>query len=466
MNDKLTMATNKKIKDIERPSPTNAQSPFRYDELFFSVTDSKSHITFANDVFVRVSKYTDNEIIGQLHKLIRHPDMPRAVFKIFWDRLKANKPVAAYVKNLAKDGSFYWVMALAFPCDGGYLSIRLKPGGPLFEKVKQCYSETLAVEKQQESQAGKRKAMDLSQDHLLGLLQDEGFEDYEEFMWNALQIEMHHRQEKINQINNEDSEAPTSLLKLEPALRELVKSLKELKNIHEGLVEHSDYILKLARSIAFLSMNAQVGSAKLDQDDIALSVIAENMGAQSMKGERSLLGMKKNIHGLSELIGALNFDIVSATLQVEMTIDFWDEIKNENYKRHPDGIMADKVFDLLYDAFLPRLDTIAEGLGELPEYLTNLLGDIKNIERFLLALRLIHTSGKIEVARLNEKAGSFSNTFKELMEEINNAQSHLDELADLVNKHKSTGEMCEKMKVKIWKLTQRVNQQSAKTKMA
>ena len=116
-----------KIKDIKTPTPINQESPFKIEELFFSITDPKSNIVFANDVFVRISKYDE--------QVIRHPDMPRSVFYIFWEYLLANKPVAAYVKNMAKDGSYYWVMALAFPCKGGYLSIRLKPSSPLFKKV-------------------------------------------------------------------------------------------------------------------------------------------------------------------------------------------------------------------------------------------------------------------------------------------------------------------------------------------
>lgn len=459
------MAPKKKIKDVERPKATNAQSPFRYDELFFSITDPKSHITFANEVFVRVSRYPEQEIIGQLHKLIRHPDMPRAVFKIFWDRLKADKPVAAYVKNLAKDGSYYWVMALAFPCEGGYLSIRLKPGGPFFEKIKTYYEETLAVEKRQEKKVGKRKAMDLSEAHLMELLAEEGFDSYEEFMWNALQIEMHHRQTKMEESESAndrgEESAPSSLLELESILRELVGSLKHLKDIHEGLFEHSDYILKLARSISFLSMNAQIGSAKLDQDDVALSVIAENMGGQSKRGEKNLIEMKENIFGLSELIGKLNFDIVSSTLQVEMTILFLDEIKEGMYDEQYAEVSVDRVISLLYDAFKPRLHTIVDGLGELPVYLNNLLGDIKKVERFLLTLRLIHTSGKIEVARLDEKAGSFANTFKELIQEVQTAQDHLDELTYLVQEHTKTGEMCEQMQKDIGKLLQRVNADAA-----
>jgi aerotaxis receptor len=460
------MLTKKKIKDFTYPTPTSQKSAFRYDELFFSLTDKKSNITFANEVFVRVSKYSHDEIIGQLHKLIRHPDMPRAVFKIFWDHLKADKPVAAYVKNLAKDGSYYWVMALAFPCEGGYLSIRLKPGSPLFEKIKTCYAKTLAVEKNNESEVGKRKAMHCSEEHLIELLEEEGFENYEEFMWNALQVEMHHRETKVGssveQIDEQDAQqVPSTLQKLEPILRELVTSLKKLKKIHEGLVEHSDYILQLARSILFLSLNAQVGSAKLDQDDMALSVIAESIGDQSKDGEEKLVTMKNNIHKLSDLIGKLNFDIVSSKLQVEMTIDFFKEMNEGSYDDKTAEATPDKVLDILYEAFLPRLNTVADHLGLLPKYLNNLTKDINKIDRFLVALRMIHTSGKIEVARLNESAGSFTNTFKQLIEEVGIAQDHLDKLAGLVQKNKSTGEMGLRMKKDIEQLLKKVNHQAA-----
>lgn len=72
-----------KFKDINSPKPTSLESPFKYEELFFSVTDSKSVIKYANDTFIRISKYDTDEMIGQLHKIVRHPDMPRCVFNIF-----------------------------------------------------------------------------------------------------------------------------------------------------------------------------------------------------------------------------------------------------------------------------------------------------------------------------------------------------------------------------------------------
>ena len=440
--------TKPKIKDFEKAVPVNVESPFKFEELFFSVTDPKSTISYANEVFVRISKYEQEEVIGQLHKLVRHPDMPRAVFNIFWDYLDANKPVAAYVKNLAKDGTYYWVMALAFPCDGGYLSIRLKPGSDLFKTVEKLYGKTLQFEKKKEKQLGdKKKAMLEAQHYLLALLEEEGFADYEEFMWNALRKEMGYREDQISKEHSAENThtdkdiVPPELLKVETVLSELVLSLDNLKYIHGALMSHSEYILKLARSILLLSLNAQIGSSKLNQEDLSLSVVAEKMGEQSVEGEKSLVQMKESIQELSDLIGQLNFDIISSKLQVEMTIGFLKEIENSRYEDDASLIDAEKVKQLLYDAFVPRLSVIAKGIGQVPAYLRDLLNGVKEIERFLLVLRFIHITGKVEVARMNEDANSFSTTFQDLVQEIETAESHLRELNEVVSDNKETGIM-------------------------
>src|SRR4051812_39423368 len=94
------------------PSPPGStEQPFEVDELFFSATDRKGIITSGNSVFVRVSGYGRDELVGRAHNLVRHPDMPRAVFQVLWDYLEAGRPIAAYVKNLAKNGNPYWVVA-------------------------------------------------------------------------------------------------------------------------------------------------------------------------------------------------------------------------------------------------------------------------------------------------------------------------------------------------------------------
>ncbi len=95
---------------MHRPEPTNHEiilSPNRY---IVSKTDPKGIIEYGNDYFVEISGYSEAELIGQPHSLIRHPDMPKIVFKMMWERINRAQNIMAVVKNLAKDGSYYWVV--------------------------------------------------------------------------------------------------------------------------------------------------------------------------------------------------------------------------------------------------------------------------------------------------------------------------------------------------------------------
>lgn len=174
--------------------PTNLESQFELDELFFSTTDDKGLIKSGNDIFARVSKYPVDEIIGKPHSLVRHPDMPRCVFKLLWEKLHAGRPIAAYVKNLASDGSYYWVVALATPIPGGYLSVRLKPSSAYFQVVQAIYPELRALEKETGDRGeARREGMLLSEQRLNQVLQEEGFSDYDAFMRTFLREELKSR---------------------------------------------------------------------------------------------------------------------------------------------------------------------------------------------------------------------------------------------------------------------------------
>ncbi|HMO11052.1 MAG TPA: PAS domain-containing protein, partial [Actinotalea sp.] len=97
-----------------RPSsvmPTGVERTFGADEIIVSKTDPKGRITYANQVFLRVSGYREDEVVGQPHSIVRHPDMPRAVFALLWETIQAGREIFAYINNLAADGAHYWVFA-------------------------------------------------------------------------------------------------------------------------------------------------------------------------------------------------------------------------------------------------------------------------------------------------------------------------------------------------------------------
>jgi PAS domain S-box-containing protein len=93
-----------------RPQPINHEIKLNTKRYIVSKTDSKGIIEYGNDYFVEISGYKEAELIGQAHNIIRHPDMPKVVFKMMWDRIKKAQNIMAVVKNMAKDGSYYWVV--------------------------------------------------------------------------------------------------------------------------------------------------------------------------------------------------------------------------------------------------------------------------------------------------------------------------------------------------------------------
>jgi PAS domain S-box-containing protein len=114
-------------------TPTGQERTFSADELIVSKTDPRGVITYANDVFLRVSGYPAGEALGRPHNIIRHPDMPKAVFALLWETLAARQEMFAYINNLAADGAHYWVLAHVTPSYGrngdviGYHSSRRCP---------------------------------------------------------------------------------------------------------------------------------------------------------------------------------------------------------------------------------------------------------------------------------------------------------------------------------------------------
>ena len=131
---------------------SNVEVPFPEGRLIVSRTDLEGILTHANDAFVELSGYTRDELIGQPQYILRHPDMPKIAFKGLWDDMAARKKWHGYVKNLRKDGAYYWVYATAVPNirNGevvGYTSVRRKPSRTRINELIPVYAQWLADEK-------------------------------------------------------------------------------------------------------------------------------------------------------------------------------------------------------------------------------------------------------------------------------------------------------------------------------
>ena len=133
-------------------SPTQVEVFFDRQDFIVSKTDIKGRLTYANKHFCDIAGYREAEVIGQPHAIIRHPDMPRAVFKLMWDAILQGREIFAYVKNMTKNGDHYWVLAHVTPSrDGGnevvgFHSNRRVPNRPSIEKILPLYRELTAIE--------------------------------------------------------------------------------------------------------------------------------------------------------------------------------------------------------------------------------------------------------------------------------------------------------------------------------
>ncbi|GAB2181228.1 PAS domain-containing protein [Denitratisoma sp. agr-D3] len=163
--------------------PTQQEKVMREGDFIVSKTDTKGRITYGNSIFIEFSGYREAELLGTQHNIIRHPDMPRGVFKFLWDTIGQGNECFAYVKNMAKDGSFYWVFANVTPDydqNGnitGYFSVRRKPGRGAVDTMADVYRAMLA----EEQQAGPKDAMTASLTWLVNVLTQKGV-SYEEFI--------------------------------------------------------------------------------------------------------------------------------------------------------------------------------------------------------------------------------------------------------------------------------------------
>lgn len=164
---------------MSKPIPTRNERTFDESEIIVSKTDTRGHIIYGNDLFIELSGYSERELLGAPHNIIRHPDMPRVIFKLLWEYIQRGDEINAYVKNLSKDGSYYWVLANVTPSFDqnnkiiGFYSVRRKPTQKAIDMISALYKKLIEIEKS--------SGIKGSEQHLQEILNNQGA-SYEEFV--------------------------------------------------------------------------------------------------------------------------------------------------------------------------------------------------------------------------------------------------------------------------------------------
>lgn len=161
------------------PMPNNHERVMSNEDFIVSKTDTSGRLTYVNEIFMDMAVMTEEELLGKPHNIIRHPDMPKAVFKLLWERIQNKEEICAYVKNLSNDGGYYWVFAnVTASLDSneriiGYYSVRRKAKESALDVIKPLYRELLHLEKS--------NGVGASTEYLINLLKEKGV-SYDEFI--------------------------------------------------------------------------------------------------------------------------------------------------------------------------------------------------------------------------------------------------------------------------------------------
>ncbi len=158
---------------MTKPTPINEEIVLDPKRYIVSETDEKGKITFVNDYFMEVSGYTEEELMGKAHNIVRHPDMPKVVFKLLWETIGQGKNINAVVKNLAKDGKYYWIFT-EFESRRdtdtgeiiGYHAARKSISKHVLEIIAGLYGKLLEIEK--------NEGVEASEKYLIAFLKEKG----------------------------------------------------------------------------------------------------------------------------------------------------------------------------------------------------------------------------------------------------------------------------------------------------
>ncbi len=232
-------------------SLVNEEIEYPAEHILTSATDLRGIIRYTSPVFRDVAQFTADDLAGAAHKIVRHPDMPRGVFYLIWDRLKAGLPICTYIKNRAADGRYYWVFAMMTQMRDGYLSVQIKPTADLFAATREIYNDLLFEETgglPPESSARR----------LCASLKERGFRNFDTYMNTALDAEFGRRPDSSG---------------IDTATLDSINDLSGLIERAETLVEN---ISKVFGQVRGEPVNLRILAGRLEEAGDVIGTISKN----------------------------------------------------------------------------------------------------------------------------------------------------------------------------------------------
>lgn len=381
---------------------------FSMADLFFSRTDERGVIRSGNLVFQTISGFEWDELINAPHKIVRHQDMPKAVFQLLWSTIQTGEPMAAYVKNKTKSDGYYWVLAVLAPIEGGYLSVRMKPSTKMFEEVRALYDSVLLAEKEQ------KLSPEESSEQLLEKVRGLGFDSYHDFMARALTAEMKARDTILNR-----------------AVSSPARSLMNGLEAWEDISVHCATIFKAYSKIVSTPRNLEIQAAQLGSRGHPLAEISVYFSNIAKEMQQMLTTFNESSEDISKMLCQSLFLLEAARLQEEMSVQFSsEEIPESVIDLGQEAIVFEKQVDSATKSALVQL----ERLGEQIDLFISINRDV---DKSLTALDVARIMCEIETASLQGFHASIQATVNELESFIRNSADEIRKINSALSTVKS-----------------------------
>ncbi|NOQ30795.1 MAG: PAS domain-containing protein [Helicobacteraceae bacterium] len=400
---------------------------FGEEEIFISYTDLDGAITYGNDVFIRTTGYTNEELIGQNHSIIRHPDMPRLIFKLLWDFMLEGSLITSYIKNRAKDGSYYWVCATVFGVKNSdlnvekYISIRIKPTSKYFPIIQELYKELLECEKTFES-SWEIECTKLLDKRLLEL----GFSSYEKLVQEITNEEFLSKEEILNiSFDTSEIETTTEIKNvinivdvLYNELSTLTGNIGNIKEILDFMVSNTTDITTSLRKTHLSSYNSAIMSSKLGELGRAFSVISHGIQDISTNGNRLSDAIDSNVSKMSAVF-VEEEQLFTRTILIKMIL-ILIKIEIKEFLQNKSTNLTTIVDAKNFLQFQMRETNLKTVFKELQSNMTQM-------SMFSSELKALSSVGKIECARIKNSAFiSILGTIDEVINVIDSASKKSD----------------------------------------
>jgi aerotaxis receptor len=365
-----------------------SEIPFGFEELFYSRTDGRGVIAAGNSVFQRVAGFEWDKLIGAPHKIVRHPDMPKSLFRILWNAIGKGHPMGVYVKNRNADGGWYWVYAIVLRLGEGYISVRLKPSSAVFGEVRKVYA---AIREKEES-----PDFDLEEGAIMlrSVASRMGFAGYTNLMAYAIGQELRARDAVLGRVQ-------------EPRTKILIGVSETLER---AAIEQSA-LLRSFEALQSIPNNMRLVASRLEPSGGPVSAISENYKASSVGISERL---RSFVGGRGNLCERMSHEVAQALFLLGATRVFNELIANFNSEQLSPMLDRESeralLAQLTQECASNARDAMVKG-GEAAAALSRASADIR---RQMLGLDTIRVLGRVECGRMREQGGGLSAAIDQL----------------------------------------------------